>query len=564
MPLPSEPKVMGDTVAAKEYGARVKPAALQKASSAKPSQPAKSAKPKKTMTPAVTPAAPQTTAAAKKPVKKTAVKKTVAPKTTPVSCDVEKLGASRLRSPRNEASETKPRLFVLDTNVLLHDPMSIFRFEEHDVFLPMMTLEELDNHKTGLSDIARNARQVSRSIDQLIESEKGAVKDGIHLNALGNTEARGRLFFETEALTAPLPAGLPAGKADNQILACVRALTDKFPDKAVVLVSKDINMRIKATALGMAAEDYFNDKTIDDTDILYTGRTVIDAAAWEAIGKTLTSWQADGRTWYRFKVQPSLPLYVNEFVSGEDGEFVAQVESVEDGCVTLATLTDYLQPKNAVWGVRARNLEQSMALNLLMNPDIDFVTILGQAGTGKTLLTLAAALTQTLDARKFSEIIFTRATVSVGEDIGFLPGTEEEKMQPWMGALEDNLEVLQKSERGTSDWTRNAANDLIKSRIRVKSMSFMRGRTFLNKLVIIDEAQNLSPKQMKTLITRAGPGSKIVCLGNIAQIDTPYLTEGSSGLTYVVDRFKGWKHAGHITLARGERSRLADYATDVL
>ena len=564
MPLPSEPKVMGDTVAAKEYGARVKTAALQKASSAKPTQPTKSAKPKKTMTPAVTPAAPQTTAAAKKPVKKTAVKKTVVPKTTPVSSDVEKLGASRLRSPRNEASETKPRLFVLDTNVLLHDPMSIFRFEEHDVFLPMMTLEELDNHKTGLSDIARNARQVSRSIDQLIESEKGAVKDGIHLNALGNTEARGRLYFETEALTAPLPAGLPAGKADNQILACVRALTDKFPEKAVVLVSKDINMRIKATALGMAAEDYFNDKTIDDTDILYTGRTVIDAAAWEAIGKTLTSWQADGRMWYRFKVQPSLPLYVNEFVSGEDGEFVAQVESVEDGYVTLATLTDYLQPKNAVWGVRARNLEQSMALNLLMNPDIDFVTILGQAGTGKTLLTLAAALTQTLDARKFSEIIFTRATVSVGEDIGFLPGTEEEKMQPWMGALEDNLEVLQKTERGTNDWTRNAANDLIKSRIRVKSMSFMRGRTFLNKLVIIDEAQNLSPKQMKTLITRAGPGSKIVCLGNIAQIDTPYLTEGSSGLTYVVDRFKGWKHAGHITLARGERSRLADYATDVL
>lgn len=561
MPLPSEPKVLGDTVAAKEYGARVKPSALQKTSAAKPT---KSAKPKKTMAPAVTPAAPQTTAAAKKPVKKTAVKKNVAPKTTPVSCDAEKLGASRLRSPRNEASETKPRLFVLDTNVLLHDPMSIFRFEEHDVFLPMMTLEELDNHKTGLSDIARNARQVSRSIDQLIESEKGAVKDGIHLNALGNTEARGRLFFETEALTALLPAGLPAGKADNQILACVRALTDKFPDKAVVLVSKDINMRIKATALGMAAEDYFNDKTIDDTDILYTGRTVIDAAAWEAIGKTLTSWQADGRTWYRFKVQPSLSLYVNEFVSGEDGEFVAQVESVEDGFVTLATLTDYLQPKNAVWGVRARNLEQSMALNLLMNPEIDFVTILGQAGTGKTLLTLAAALTQTLDARKFSEIIFTRATVSVGEDIGFLPGTEEEKMQPWMGALEDNLEVLQNSERGTSDWTRNAANDLIKSRIRVKSMSFMRGRTFLNKLVIIDEAQNLSPKQMKTLITRAGPGSKIVCLGNIAQIDTPYLTEGSSGLTYVVDRFKGWKHAGHITLARGERSRLADYATDVL
>lgn len=571
MPLPSEPQALGDTVAAKEYGPRVKTkktkaaaAPVSKKTAPAAVKSAKTAKPVKTEPQAalLTPPHEKTPAAKPAPVK-AASKAAPAPQRRPAP-EPEKLGASRLRPPRTESSVTKPRLFVLDTNVLLHDPMSIFRFEEHDVFLPMMTLEELDNHKTGLSDIARNARQVSRSIDQLIESEKGAVKDGVPLAALGHTEARGRLFFETEALAADLPEGLPAGKADNLILACVRALTARHPEKAVVLVSKDINMRIKAAALGMAAEDYFNDKTIDDTDILYTGRTVIDASTWDAIRPTMTSWQADGRTWHRFKALPSLPLYVNEFVTNEDASFTAQVESVEDGHVTLATLTDYLQPKNAVWGVRARNLEQSMALNLLMNPEIDFVTILGQAGTGKTLLTLAAALAQTLDARKFSEIIFTRATVSVGEDIGFLPGTEEEKMQPWMGALEDNLEVLNKTERGASDWSRSAASDLIHRRIRVKSMNFMRGRTFLNKLVIIDEAQNLSPKQMKTLITRAGPGSKIVCLGNIAQIDTPYLTEGSSGLTYVVDRFKGWKHAGHITLARGERSRLADYATDVL
>ena len=222
-----------------------------------------------------------------------------------------------------------------------------------------------------------------------------------------------------------------------------------------------------------------------------------------------------------------------------------------------------MQSKHSVWGITARNREQCFALDLLMNPDIDFVTLLGQAGTGKTLITLAAALTQTLDMRRFSEIIFTRATVSVGEEIGFLPGTEEEKMLPWMGALEDNLEVLNNIDSG-SDWSRHAANDLIRSRIKVKSMSFMRGRAFLNKFVIIDEAQNLSPKQMKTLITRAGPGSKIVCLGNIAQIDTPYLTEGSSGLTYVVDRFKGWEHSGHITLQRGERSRLADFASESL
>ena len=199
-----------------------------------------------------------------------------------------------------------------------------------------------------------------------------------------------------------------------------------------------------------------------------------------------------------------------------------------------------------------------------MDPNSDFVTLLGQACTGKTLLTLAAGLTQTMEQRRFNEIIITRATISVGEDIGFLPGTEEEKMAPWLGAIDDNLEVLNRGSGNGSDWGRRASEDLIRSRIRIKSMSFMRGRTFLNKFVIIDEAQNLTPKQMKTLITRAGPGTKIVCLGNIAQIDTPYLTEGSSGLTYVVDRFKGWPHSGHITMQRGERSRLADFASDSL
>ena len=230
----------------------------------------------------------------------------------------------------------------------------------------------------------------------------------------------------------------------------------------------------------------------------------------------------------------------------------------------LRVLRDYTHAKNAVWGVTARNREQSFALNLLMDPDCDFVTLIGQAGTGKTLLALAAGLSQTLETKRFSEIIVTRATVPVGEDIGFLPGTEEEKMAPWMGALEDNLEVLNKTDDAAGEWGRAATNDLIRTRIRIKSLNFMRGRTFINKYLIIDEAQNLTPKQMKTLITRAGPGTKVVCLGNIAQIDTPYLTEGSSGLTYVVDRFKGWPHSGHVTLQRGERSRLADHAAEIL
>jgi PhoH-like ATPase len=256
---------------------------------------------------------------------------------------------------------------------------------------------------------------------------------------------------------------------------------------------------------------------------------------------------------------------MNQFVYLEgDMPLVAQVREINGRSAVLQTLRDFGHHKNAVWGVTARNREQNFALNLLMNPEIDFVSLLGQAGTGKTLLTLAAGLSQTIEAKRFSEIIVTRATVPVGEDIGYLPGTEEEKMQPWMGALEDNLEVLNQGDPAAGEWGRQATNDLIRTRVKIKSLSFMRGRTFINKFLIIDEAQNLTPKQMKTLVTRAGPGTKVVCLGNIAQIDTPYLTEGSSGLTYVVDRFKGWPHSGHITLQRGERSRLADFAADAL
>ena len=271
-------------------------------------------------------------------------------------------------------------------------------------------------------------------------------------------------------------------------------------------------------------------------------------------------------TYYRIR-GPLVPsMLLNQFVYLEDDggtPLFAQVREREGDRAVLRVVRDYTQARHAIWGITARNREQNFALNLLLDPDIDFVTLLGQAGTGKTLLALTAGLAQTLDQKRFTEIIMTRATVPVGDDIGYLPGTEEEKMQPWMGALEDNLEVLNRGSAG-GEWGRAAAADLIRSRIRVKSMSFMRGRTFNNKYLIIDEAQNLTPKQMKTLATRAGPGTKVVCLGNIAQIDTPYLTEASSGLTYVVERFKGWKHGGHLTLQRGERSRLADFAADVL
>jgi PhoH-like ATPase len=475
------------------------------------------------------------------------------------------------RKPARPGASPANKLFVLDTNVLMHDPTSLFRFEEHDIYLPILTLEELDNNKKGVTEVARNARQASRFLDELVtaqaEASREAIALGIPLAEKSNGAASGRLFLQTEALGAALPPSLANGKADNQILAVVKELAEREPSRHVILVSKDINMRIKARALGIAAEDYFNDKVLEDTELLYPGMQALPDDFWERHGKGMESWQAGGHTMYRI-TGPLVPsLLTNEFVFLEKaGEqpFHAVVKEITGRTALLSTLKDYTHQKNNVWGITARNREQNFALNLLMNPDLDFVTLLGQAGTGKTLLTLAAGLMLTLEFKVYTEIIMTRVTVPVGEDIGFLPGTEEEKMNPWMGALEDNLDVLNKTDDEAGEWGRAATRDLIRSRIKVKSLNFMRGRTFINKYLIIDEAQNLTPKQMKTLITRAGPGTKVVCLGNIAQIDTPYLTEGSSGLTYVVDRFKGWSHSGHVTLMRGERSRLADHAAEIL
>ena len=472
--------------------------------------------------------------------------------------------------PRKPAAKkaTATKIFVLDTNVLMHDPTCLYRFEEHDVFLPIMTLEELDNHKKGMSEIARNARQVSRTLDDLLAHDEDNIEEGISLLAPSNKLASGRLLLQTEAISLELPPALPTSKVDNQILAVVIHLQRKHPKRSVILVSKDINMRIKARSLGLPAEDYFNDKVLEDTDVLYTGTRALPDNFWDKHGQGMESGKRDSKTYYKIKGPLCPSLLVNEFVWLEGDGFAAIVKETAGKSATLETLVDYTNAKHAVWGINARNREQNFAMNLLMNPDIDFVTLLGQAGTGKTLLTLASGLTQVLETKLYSEIIMTRVTVPVGEDIGFLPGTEEEKMAPWMGALEDNLDVLNHSEEEGGpyggEWGRAATRDLIRSRIKIKSLNFMRGRTFIKKYLIIDEAQNLTPKQMKTLVTRAGPGTKVICLGNIAQIDTPYLTEGSSGLTYVVDRFKGWPHSGHITLQRGERSRLADHAAEVL
>ena len=557
MPLPKPPTRKAALLSATAFEAQAAPKALRRGSQstqARQEEPAQQSLELKAFTvpaPIREPSAPAAAARSALPL-------AVAP-TVPTTAT-----QARVRKPRGTGPA---KLFVLDTNVLMHDPMSLFRFEEHDVFLPMITLEELDGHKKGMSEVARNARQVSRELDALATEGSLDPTSGIALAKTGHREAGGKLFFQTQLLEYKLPAGLPQGKADNQILGVVQSLRDQHPKREVVLVSKDINMRVKARALGLPAEDYYNDKTLEDGDLMYTGVLALPADFWERHGKTMESWQQGGHTFYRVS-GPLVPaLLVNLFVYLETpgaAPLYARVTEITGKTAVLKTLRDYTHAKNAVWGVTARNREQNFALNLLMDPDCDFVTLAGTAGTGKTLMTLAAGLSQVLDDRRYSEIIVTRVTVPVGDDIGFLPGNEEEKMGPWMGALDDNLEVLARGDSSGGEWGRAATNDLVRAKIKIKSLNFMRGRTFLNKYLLIDEAQNLTPKQMKTLITRAGPGTKIVCLGNLAQIDTPYLTEGSSGLTFAVDRFKGWPHGGHITLARGERSRLADYASDVL
>ena len=467
-------------------------------------------------------------------------------------------------------SKTEKKLFVLDTNVLMHDPAAIFRFQEHDVFIPMVVLEELDRAKKGRTELARNVRQASRFFDELIQhADQQQIDQGIPLTRLEYSsqiadDCSGRLQFQVKSMSSSLPESLPGDKPDNSILAIAMALHEELDDRQVIVVSKDINLRIKAALLHLVAEDYSSDQVLDDINLLYTGVTELPSDFWQTHGQTLESWQEQGRTFYRVEGPLVKEWSPNQFLyTNEDNGVDTTVRSCHGDIAEIELVRDFSRAQDEVWGIRARNREQNFALNALLDPEIDFVTLLGTAGTGKTLMALAAGLVMTLDRKLYREIIMTRETVPVGEDIGFLPGTEEEKMAPWMGALMDNLELLGGS-GDQNDWEQASANQLIRNRVKIRSINFMRGRTFLNRYIIIDEAQNLTAKQLKTLITRAGPGSKIVCIGNIAQIDTPYLSGSTSGLTYVVDRFRGWQHSAHITLKRGERSRLADFAADVL
>lgn len=467
-----------------------------------------------------------------------------------------------------DTSKTGLKLFVLDTNILMHDPTAIYHFDEHDIYIPMVVLEELDSHKTGTSELARNVRQTNRMLVELMSNcSHEQIVSGLPIPSFVNSHkgnSSGRLFFQTDEFHQVIPSTLPGHKVDNTILATALGLQKKFAGKKqVIIISKDINLRIKAGILGIPAEDYYNDQVLDDVNLLHRGLHILDNNFWDTHAQDMGSWQESGKTFYRVSGPLVRQWNPNDCISTEDNEFQAIVKKIDGDNAVVQIVRDYTQAKHSVWGITARNREQNFSLNLLLDPDIDFVTLQGSAGTGKTLLTIAAGLTQVLDQNRYSEILMTRVTIPVGEDIGFLPGTEEEKMTPWMGALMDNLEVLHGTQVGGT-FGRGATQDLLQNKIKIRSLNFMRGRTFLNRYIIIDEAQNLTSKQIKTLVTRAGPGSKIICLGDIKQIDTPYLTETTSGLTFAVDRFKHWEHSAHMTLTRGERSRLAFYAAEHL
>lgn len=459
------------------------------------------------------------------------------------------------------------KLFVLDTNIMMHDPTSIYRFEEHDIYLPMVVLEELDSHKTGISEVARNVRQTNRMlVEMMSKATHKEIVEGLRIPSFlnsDNSRKPGRLFFQTDEFDQLRPISLPGHKADNSLLATALGLQKKYPEKQIIIISKDINLRIKAGILGIPAEDYYNDKVLDDVNLLHSGLHLLENDFWDTHAKDINAWQEHGNTFYKISGPLIRQWNFNDCISTKDDQFQAIVKQITEEYVIVQLARDYMQPKHSVWGINARNREQNFALNLLLDPNIDFVTLQGSAGTGKTLLTIAAGLTQVLDHNRYNEILMTRVTIPVGEDIGFLPGTEEEKMTPWMGALMDNLEVLHGAQEGGS-FGRNATQDLLQNKIKIRSLNFMRGRTFLNRFIILDESQNLTSKQIKTLVTRAGPGSKIVCLGDIKQIDTPYLSETTSGLTFAVDRFKQWQHSAHMTLTRGERSRLAYFAAENL
>ncbi len=438
------------------------------------------------------------------------------------------------------------KTFVLDTNVLLHDPQALFKFEENDLVIPITVIEEIDRFKKDLNEKGRNARQISRFLDAFRKKGEKLV-EGVTLEKGGIL----RVELYTHEAMKRLPPELQVDRGDNRILAVALDIKEQG-DTPVIFVTKDTNLRIKADAVGVVAEDYESDKV--SIDELYTGKVDV---------------MVDKDEVDRFYGQGYLPM---------EGEYspnqcITLVESSNPSHTAIGRYNysmDRLNPlirapKDGLWGIHPRNREQQFALDLLLDEDIQLVTLVGKAGTGKTLLAIAAGLHKAADEGSYSRLLVSRPVFPMGRDLGFLPGDVEEKLAPWMQPIFDNVELLLGAVEERGGKHKRGYKELVDMGIlEIEPLTYIRGRSIPKQYMIVDEAQNLTPHEVKTIITRAGEGTKIVLTGDPYQIDNPYVDASSNGLTYTVEKFKGQQIAGHITLEKGERSSLAELAANLL
>ncbi|GAB4262036.1 PhoH family protein [Thermincola ferriacetica] len=446
------------------------------------------------------------------------------------------------------------KIFIIDTNVLLHDPLAITKFQDNDVVIPLVAIEEMDNQKRRQDEVGRNARRVARLIDEL--RGKGKIYEGVP------TEKGGTIKVElNHQHFDKLCAGLERSKSDNRILAVALAYKEEFPDKQVILVTKDTYLRIKADVCGVNSEDYKTDKV--NLDELYTGIKEVQVKPElidQFYSKNILPWEEE--------------LFPNQFVYLTD-EYGSSKSALTRYNPAKKALVPLLFANTDAWGIKARNKEQRFAMELLMDDHVSLVTLVGQAGTGKTLLAVAAGLQKVIEEGVYRKLLITRPVIPLGNDIGFLPGDKDEKMRPWMSPIYDNLEYIfgqgrdMKKEKEFDKPKGNNIDSLIqyfkdKGQLELEALTYIRGRTIPRQYLIVDEAQNLTPHEVKTILTRAGEGTKVVLTGDPQQIDHPYLDSSSNGLTYVVDKFKGIGLAGHVTFVKGERSELAQTAAEII
>ena len=458
---------------------------------------------------------------------------------------------------------TQPKYYLLDTNILLHEPLAFLNFEENNVIIPMVVLEELDNIKDRKKDVSREARVAIRSLENALkDATPEEIVAGVPLsNVTGEHNAGGHLAIFPDYQLKQTEAALNLSENDHRIIQSALALQTRYSDSKVVLVTKDINMRLKAKGAGVKyVEDYRTDQLIDDIRFLSKGFIELEGDFWSGVGE-VTSVQ-EGRETYHEVARDTLPaVFRNQYVIDESDQFAAKVVGYDSSYVRLQDLGQDRMMAARAWGIQPKNMYQAMAMNALLDPAIDLVILTGPAGSGKTLLALAAALEQVVELGIYEKIIVTRNTPEIAESIGYLPGTEEEKMAPWLAAITDSLEVLHKHDESMES---SMEYIMKKANIQLKSLNFMRGRSIQNAFVILDESQNLTASQLKTIITRCGTGTKIICTGNIAQIDSYYLTAVTSGLTYIVERFKDYPGSATVNLNGVVRSSLAEYAEENL